>query len=99
MKFDEMARNLLQIRDISICEIRRLDKPGKSGIVEDVPVLISTIEACTITPPLLTVLSGESRFSTDHSKPAWIHRLDRPNHYRPFRAPDWLINVGALSIL
>jgi amino acid transporter len=26
---------------------------------------------------------------------AWIHRRDRPNHYRPFRAPDWLINVGA----
>ena len=26
---------------------------------------------------------------------AWIHRRDRPNHYRPFRAPDWLINIGA----
>jgi amino acid transporter len=32
---------------------------------------------------------------------AWIHRIDRPNHYRPFRAPDWLIYVVAplLSIL
>jgi amino acid transporter len=26
---------------------------------------------------------------------AWIHRRDRPTHYRPFRAPDWLINIGA----
>lgn len=26
---------------------------------------------------------------------AVIHRRDRPNHYRPFRAPDWLINIGA----
>ena len=26
---------------------------------------------------------------------AWIHRRDRPNHPRPFRAPDWLINIGA----
>ena len=26
---------------------------------------------------------------------AWIHRRDRPNHPRPYRAPDWLINIGA----
>jgi amino acid transporter len=26
---------------------------------------------------------------------AWIHRRDRPTHYRLFRAPDWLINIGA----
>lgn len=26
---------------------------------------------------------------------AWMHRHDRPHHYRPFRAPDWLINIGA----
>ena len=26
---------------------------------------------------------------------AWIHRRDRPHHYRPFRVPDWLVNFGA----
>jgi amino acid transporter len=26
---------------------------------------------------------------------AWMHRLERSNHYRPYRAPDWLIYVGA----
>jgi amino acid transporter len=26
---------------------------------------------------------------------AWMHRRDRPNHPRPYRAPDWLINFGA----
>lgn len=26
---------------------------------------------------------------------AWMHRKDRPNHYRPYKAPDWLIYGGA----
>ncbi len=26
----------------------------------------------------------------------WIHRLDRPNHNRPFRCPNWLLGLGAL---
>jgi hypothetical protein len=26
----------------------------------------------------------------------WIHRLDRPNHNRPFRCPNWLLALGAL---
>jgi len=26
----------------------------------------------------------------------WIHRLDRPNHNRPFRCPNWLLVLGAL---
>lgn len=32
---------------------------------------------------------------------AWMHRKDRPDHVRPYRAPDWLIFVGAplLSLL
>ena len=32
---------------------------------------------------------------------AWMHRKDRPNHYRPYKAPDWLIFIGAplLSLL
>ncbi len=32
---------------------------------------------------------------------AWMHRIDRPNHFRPFRAPKWLVFVGgpALSVL
>lgn len=24
----------------------------------------------------------------------WMHRLERPNHYRPYRAPNWLIYIG-----
>jgi amino acid transporter len=24
----------------------------------------------------------------------WMHRLQRPEHYRPYRAPDWLIFIG-----
>ena len=27
---------------------------------------------------------------------AWIHRIDRPNWERPFKAPVWLLGVGAL---
>jgi amino acid transporter len=26
----------------------------------------------------------------------WIHRLDRPDWYRPFRAPNWLLVLGTL---
>ena len=25
----------------------------------------------------------------------WMHRKDRPHHERPYRAPDWLVYVGA----
>jgi len=27
---------------------------------------------------------------------AWIHRIDRPNWERPFKAPNWLLGVGAI---
>ncbi len=27
---------------------------------------------------------------------AWIHRIDRPNWERPFKAPNWLLGVGAV---
>jgi amino acid transporter len=26
----------------------------------------------------------------------WIHRMDRPNWYRPYKAPTWLLGVGAV---
>lgn len=27
---------------------------------------------------------------------AWIHRIDRPNWERPFKAPNWLLGLGAV---
>jgi len=26
----------------------------------------------------------------------WIHRMDRPDWYRPYRAPTWLLGVGVV---
>jgi len=26
----------------------------------------------------------------------WIHRMDRPDWRRPFKAPNWLLGVGAI---
>lgn len=30
-----------------------------------------------------------------NSNAGWIHRMDRPNWVRPFRAPSWLLAVAA----
>lgn len=29
---------------------------------------------------------------------AWIHRRDRPHHPRPYRAPNWMINIGVPAL-